>query len=111
MRTIPHWIAGSETTGASTRYGPVYNPATGAQQAQVALTGHSFFPNLISQPFSNGLDTAFGFAIVACLIAAGASLLRGGKYEHTEATEEAAAAEGRPRRAERVPQLEERHAS
>ncbi len=37
MRTIPHWIAGSETTGASTRYGPVWNPATGAQQAQVAL--------------------------------------------------------------------------
>jgi malonate-semialdehyde dehydrogenase (acetylating)/methylmalonate-semialdehyde dehydrogenase len=37
MRTIPHWIAGSETTGASTRFGPVYNPATGAQQAQVVL--------------------------------------------------------------------------
>jgi len=37
MRTIQHWIAGSETTGASTRYGPVWNPATGAQQAQVAL--------------------------------------------------------------------------
>src|SRR6185437_160200 len=37
MRTIPHWIAGSETTGASTRYGPVWNPATGAQQARVAL--------------------------------------------------------------------------
>jgi malonate-semialdehyde dehydrogenase (acetylating)/methylmalonate-semialdehyde dehydrogenase len=37
MRTIQHWIAGSETTGASTRFGPVYNPATGAQQAQVAL--------------------------------------------------------------------------
>jgi malonate-semialdehyde dehydrogenase (acetylating)/methylmalonate-semialdehyde dehydrogenase len=37
MHTIPHWIAGSETTGASRRFGPVYNPATGAQQAQVAL--------------------------------------------------------------------------
>jgi malonate-semialdehyde dehydrogenase (acetylating)/methylmalonate-semialdehyde dehydrogenase len=37
MRTIQHWIAGSDTTGASTRFGPVYNPATGAQQAQVAL--------------------------------------------------------------------------
>src|SRR6201986_2473077 len=37
MRTIQHWIAGSETTGASTRYGPVWNPATGEQQAQVAL--------------------------------------------------------------------------
>src|SRR5213080_1142152 len=37
MRTIPHWIAGADTTGASTRFGPVYNPAAGAQQAQVAL--------------------------------------------------------------------------
>jgi malonate-semialdehyde dehydrogenase (acetylating) / methylmalonate-semialdehyde dehydrogenase len=37
MRTIQHWIAGSETTGTSTRFGPVYNPATGEQQAQVAL--------------------------------------------------------------------------
>jgi malonate-semialdehyde dehydrogenase (acetylating)/methylmalonate-semialdehyde dehydrogenase len=37
VRTIQHWISGSETTGASTRFGPVYNPATGEQQAQVAL--------------------------------------------------------------------------
>ena len=37
MRTIQHWIAGSETTGASTRFGTVWNPATGAEQAQVAL--------------------------------------------------------------------------
>ncbi len=37
MRTIQHWIAGAETTGASTRFGPVWNPATGQQQAQVAL--------------------------------------------------------------------------
>ena len=37
MRTIQHWIAGSETAGAGARFGPVYNPATGAQQARVAL--------------------------------------------------------------------------
>ena len=37
QRTIQHWIAGSETTGASTRFGTVYNPATGTEQAQVAL--------------------------------------------------------------------------
>jgi malonate-semialdehyde dehydrogenase (acetylating) / methylmalonate-semialdehyde dehydrogenase len=37
MRTIQHWIAGNETTGAATRFGPVYDPAAGAQQAQVAL--------------------------------------------------------------------------
>jgi MFS family permease len=49
-----------------------------------ALTGRSFFPHLISAPFSTGLHEAFLFAIVACLIAAAASLLRGGKYAHAE---------------------------
>ncbi|HVW43682.1 MAG TPA: MFS transporter [Amycolatopsis sp.] len=44
------------------------------------LTGRSFFPDLISGPFASGLTVAFGFAIVACLIAAVASWLRGGKY-------------------------------
>ena len=50
------------------------------------LTGSSFFPHLISVPFSQGLDTAFGFAIVACLVAAAASMLRGGRYRHGEET-------------------------
>jgi MFS family permease len=44
------------------------------------LTGHSFFPSLISAPFHSGLDIAFDFAIVACLVAAVASLLRGKQY-------------------------------
>ncbi|MFF0145458.1 putative MFS family arabinose efflux permease [Amycolatopsis sulphurea] len=39
------------------------------------LTGRSFFPNLISGPFQDGLAVAFGFAIVVCLIGAIASLL------------------------------------
>jgi MFS family permease len=46
------------------------------------LTGHSFFPSLISAPFHSGLEIAFDFAIAACLIAAVASLLRGKKYVH-----------------------------
>ena len=46
------------------------------------LTGHRFFPSLISAPFEHGLAIAFGFSIAACLIAAVASLLRGGKYVH-----------------------------
>jgi MFS family permease len=45
-----------------------------------ALTGHTFFPNLISGPFQTGLHIAFAFAIGACLIAAAASLSRGSKY-------------------------------
>jgi MFS family permease len=46
------------------------------------LTGHSFFPSLISAPFHSGLQVAFDFSIAACLIAAVASLLRGKKYVH-----------------------------
>jgi len=47
-------------------------------KAKVAyLTGRSFFPDLISGPFSNGLHEAFDFAIAAMLIAAAASWLRG----------------------------------
>jgi MFS family permease len=47
---------------------------------QHLLTGRSFFPHLISPPFHTALTYAFVFAIVACLVAAVASLLRGGKY-------------------------------
>ena len=55
------------------------------------LTGHSFFPSLISAPFQTGLDIAFDFAIVACLVAAVASLLRGKRYVHDESAVEATA--------------------
>ena len=48
------------------------------------LTGHGFFPTLISGPFADGLTVAFGFAIVACLVAAIASALRGGKYAYDD---------------------------
>jgi MFS family permease len=49
-----------------------------------ALTSRSFFPHLITSPFRSGLHEAFDFAIVACLVAAGASWLRGGKYIHID---------------------------
>ncbi|MEV7679596.1 MFS transporter [Streptomyces sp. NPDC088341] len=48
------------------------------------LTGREFFPTLISQPFADGLSVAFNFAIAACLVAAFASLLRGGRYIHDD---------------------------
>ena len=48
------------------------------------MTGHSFFPSLISGPFQSGLQIAFDFSIAACLIAAVASLLRGKRYVHDE---------------------------
>ena len=37
MRTIDHWIGGQTVASTSGRFGPVYNPATGEQQAQVGL--------------------------------------------------------------------------
>jgi MFS family permease len=48
------------------------------------LTGRTFFPSLISAPFHSGLHQAFLFAIVACLVAAGFSWMRGGRYVYTE---------------------------
>jgi malonate-semialdehyde dehydrogenase (acetylating) / methylmalonate-semialdehyde dehydrogenase len=37
VRTVEHWIDGAVTPGQSSRQSPVWNPATGQQQAQVAL--------------------------------------------------------------------------
>jgi MFS family permease len=44
------------------------------------LAGRTFFPHLISAPFRRGLHETFAFAIAACLVAAAASALRGGRY-------------------------------
>jgi MFS family permease len=68
---------------------------------QAVLTGQSFFPHLISEPFRSGLHAAFAFAIAACLVAAAASLLRGERPGRREP-----AARGlRP-----IPRTEEQHA-
>jgi MFS family permease len=47
------------------------------------VTGRSFFPSLIEQPFANGLHLAFDFAAGATLIAVLASALRGRRYVHS----------------------------
>jgi EmrB/QacA subfamily drug resistance transporter len=73
-------------------------------QQHAILTGHSFFPHLIAGPFSDGLTAAFTFAIVACLVAAGASLLRGGRYHHADEPV------GEPARKPQIQTLEEQHA-
>jgi MFS family permease len=54
---------------------------------QAALTGRSFFPGLISHSFRAGLHAALDFAIVASLLAAWTSWLRGGRYVYTEGDE------------------------
>ena len=48
------------------------------------LTGKKFFPELISQPFHHGLVTVFGMAVGVLVLAAAASLLRGGRYVYEE---------------------------
>ena len=62
----------SSTCSARARFTP------SRRTTSAALTGPSFFPHLISAPFRDGLHAAFAFAIVACLVAAAASLMRGG---------------------------------
>jgi MFS family permease len=48
------------------------------------LTGKTFFPSLISGPFHHGLIIVFVMAIAMSLVAAVASLLRGGRYVYEE---------------------------
>jgi MFS family permease len=76
--------------------------------SQAVLTGPSFFPHLISGPFRDGLHAAFIFAIIACLVAAAASLMRGGVSiaDDESPVPAAPAAPRRPRTAE----LKEHHA-
>jgi MFS family permease len=76
--------------------GPALNALSPARQA--AITGHAFFPGLISGPFHHGLSIVFTFALVMCLVAAAASWLRGGARAGSEdsepATREIALGEG-----------------
>ncbi|THG32960.1 MFS transporter [Naasia lichenicola] len=61
-----------------------------------ALTGKSFFPELISQPFHSGLVIVFIAAAVMSLIGAVASLAAGGKYIHVETTPAGSAVADQP---------------
>jgi MFS family permease len=56
------------------------------------LTGHTFFPLLISGPFHHGLDIVFGVAMVILILAAIASMLRGPRYVNDDQGEAAAVA-------------------
>jgi MFS family permease len=48
------------------------------------LTGKTFFPHLISNPFMKGLRITFSVSLLMCLIAAWASWLRGTRYVHED---------------------------
>jgi MFS family permease len=49
-----------------------------------ALTGKTFFPQLISSPFHSGLIIVFVTAAILSVIGAVASILAGGKYMHVD---------------------------
>jgi EmrB/QacA subfamily drug resistance transporter len=51
---------------------------------QANLLGKSFFPNLISPPFMDGLHGVFYLSAAMCLVAAIASLLRGRRYVYEQ---------------------------
>jgi len=52
-----------------------------------AITSKTFFPQIISGPFHHGLAIVLIFSMIMCLIAAGVSWLRGGKYVYHEREE------------------------
>ena len=90
--------------------GPHALTALGAHNHAV-LAGRSFFPHLISGPFRTGLHEAFAFAIVACLAAAGASLMRGGRYHYADEPDAHAASRSALAAPHLTAQTEEQHAS
>jgi MFS family permease len=71
--------------------GPLLSHLPSAHAAYV--TGREFFPNLITQPFHDGLGVAFGFAIAASVIAAVASALTGRTKPAPEAQTESLGSE------------------
>ena len=51
---------------------------------QRVMQSREFFPSLISGPFRSGLHAACDSAVIACLLAAGCSWMRGGKFVYVE---------------------------
>jgi hypothetical protein len=93
--TAAHTVANEPPIGSLFSAFLGYNPVqqllapTGALQklspSQVSyITGRTFFPRLIEQPFADGLHLAFTFAAIATVIAIIASAVRGKRYLHTE---------------------------
>ena len=57
LRTISHFIDGKPAAGTSTRTGPVYDPATGVQQAQVLLANSAD----VDEAVASGVAAAAGW--------------------------------------------------
>jgi MFS family permease len=65
--------------------GPTGALAKLSPQQAAYVTGRSFFPKLIEQPFAYGMHLAFTFAAIATLVAIFASAFRGQRYLHAPA--------------------------
>ncbi len=88
--TVAHQVANLPPTGALFAaflgYDPMKTllPPSVIQQlspaSQATLFSTTFFPNLISAPFDDGLRIAFSISVGLVLIAAVASLMRGKRY-------------------------------
>ena len=68
---------------------PFHALARLAPRDAATLTGRSYFPHLIADPFHHGLVIVFSMAIAMSLIAALASLLRGRRYVHDDTAADA----------------------
>lgn len=62
VRTIPHWIDGAERISTSGRTAPVFNPATGAVQANVALADQTEIDEAIASA-QRGYELWSGYSI------------------------------------------------
>jgi malonate-semialdehyde dehydrogenase (acetylating)/methylmalonate-semialdehyde dehydrogenase len=71
MQTIEHWVGGKPAPGVSGRSGPVYDPATGEQQAVVALASSAD----VGSAVANAAAAARGWA-TSSLSARAAALFR-----------------------------------
>jgi MFS family permease len=78
----------------STLLGPTLHSLSASQAA--FLSGQTFFPNLISNPFIIGMHITFAFSVIMMLVGATASWLRGGSPARPAAVRVVARAEAAP---------------
>ncbi|BBX10186.1 MFS transporter [Mycolicibacterium aichiense] len=69
-------------------YNALHQPGVNTE----VLTGQTFFPNLITEPFHSGLVVVFGAAALMMVIGAIASMFNPGRYGVAEVTEDQAPA-------------------
>ncbi|MCX5513500.1 MFS transporter [Kaistia algarum] len=63
---------------------PAASLASLPQESVAVITGKTFFPHLLAEPFMHGLVFAFTFSLILNLLAAAASWMAGGRYVHAD---------------------------